>query len=593
MEKRLDTDEMEPHSEMGATLGEISRQYLRVVQQLGTTLQNDDSEPMKASADLTPVFAEAASKNLFDFGKMAEINANAFQQFANMSADLWLRRMNVESSLDNGDSAGGDPRFRSSQWQENLWFSAMHQSYSIMSRYMRGFMSAPEGMDPNDARKLEFYTEQICDALAPTNYFWTNPDAMQEASKTNGKSIAQGLKNFADDLEFGSGVKMVDKSQFRLGENLATTPGKVIARNRLAELIQYEPVRSTVHATPIMIVPPWINKFYILDMKPANSFIGWLVNQGYSVFVISWINPDESYRDTGFDDYLESGPLWAAEQIRSATGSEQVNAIGYCIGGTLLATMLGYCAQKGISPIRSATFLTTMIDFSEPGDLGVFVDEQSVSELEKTMMNDGYLDGKCMASTFSMMRSNDLIWHFVANNYLMGKDPGAFDLLYWNSDSTRMPARMHSEYLRSMYLENRLCTPGALEVMGKPIDLSKVTVPCYFLSTHLDHIAPWKSTYAGARLLSGDVRFTLGESGHIAGVVNPPAKKKYGYWTSDGTLSESADEWLEQASNHKGSWWPDWKKWMRKFNGKKVEAAPAGSGALPAIEDAPGSYVKL
>ena len=580
-------------AEAVSTLSEMMRQYMRVVQLLGVTqMIGDDNAAV--NAELPALFASAATRNMLDPATVATVNTNAFKQVADTARDQWMQFACSKSETSPEGVAGErDPRFRSEHWHENPWFSALRQSYLIGSEYFRGVMKAPEDMDAEQARKLNFFTEQVCDALAPSNFFWTNPDAIGKAGETNGVSIVQGLKNMADDLEFGSGLKMVDKSAFELGLNIATTPGQVIAKNRLVELIHYAAAGEKVHATPIMIIPPWINKYYILDLKPKNSFVAWLVEQGYSVFMISWINPDESYRETGIDDYLGSGALWALEQIKAATGASKVNAIGYCLGGTLLAMLLGYCKGVDIDPIRSATFLTTMINFSDPGDLGVFVNEKSVSRLEEKMDQVGYLDGNLMASTFSMLRANDLIWHFVINNYLMGEAPGAFDLLYWNSDSTRMPAKMHSEYLRWMYLENRLSKPGGLQVMGQNLDLSEVTVPCLFLSTQQDHIAPWKSTYAGARLMAGDVRFMLGESGHIAGVINPPAKNKYGYWTFDGELPETAEEWLEVAANIKGSWWPEWKKWLRKYHGKKVPAQSAEAGDSAKLPPAPGNYVRM
>ncbi|MYD78960.1 MAG: alpha/beta fold hydrolase, partial [Gammaproteobacteria bacterium] len=334
---------------------------------------------------------------------------------------------------------------------------------------------------------------------------------------------------------------------------------------------------------------------YILDLSPKNSFISWLVGQGYTVFVISWVNPDESYREITFDDYLKDGPLWAMDVIQSITSQNKINAIGYCLGGTLLATLLGYLAsqsEKSVD-IAAATFFTTMIDFGEPGDLGVFVDEESVSQLETKMATNGYLDGKSMASTFNMMRSNDLIWHFVINNYLLGKPPAQFDLLYWNSDSTRLPAAMHSYYLRKMYLENKLAQPEGISVLNTPIDLSKVRLPTTFVSTELDHIAPWRSTYSGAKLFSGKVQFILGQSGHIAGIINPPSKNKYGYWISTKELPVSADEWLESATSNAGSWWPKWEKWIKRYSGKRVPAREPGSDLYTPLADAPGTYVNL
>ncbi len=572
------------------TAGEMLVQYSRVMQQLGKN--QPDAHSSDTPMELAGLFASAISSNLANTEKMIKLNEQTQKQFIELANYMW-KKAQGDDLISPMQPDGDDTRFRSDTWQNSPWFNATMQSYLLGAQYFQQLTEPPKHFDSKQAHKLKFFSEQLTDAMSPTNYFWTNPDAIEQAVKTSGNSIVEGMKNFADDLEAGNGVSMVDKSAFELGENIATTPGKVIARSPLAELIQYAPAKDKVYANPIMIIPPWINKYYILDLKPNNSFICWLVDQGYSVFVISWINPDESYRDTSFDDYLKFGPLWAMEQIKSVSNSAQINAIGYCLGGTLLATLLSYLAHHNDESIRSATFLTTMIDFSEPGDLGVFVDEKSVTQLEQMMHKTGYLDGSFMASTFSLMRAKDLVWFFVINNYLLGNKPGEFDLLYWNSDSTRMPARMHSEYLRWMYLENRLCTPGALTVLDTPIDLSKVTVPCYFLSTEMDHIAPWKSTYSGTQNFSGKVRFTLGESGHIAGVINPPEKKKYGFWSCGDSLPESPDEWLEQATNYKGSWWLDWQKWIRRHHGKKVEAQWLKVGLLKPLAEAPGTYVKM
>ena len=431
--------------------------------------------------------------------------------------------------------------------------------------------------------------------MAPTNLPGFNPQVIDATRESKGENLINGMRNLADDLEAGCGVKMVERDAFELGRNIATTPGKVVARNRMAELIQYSPSTDEVHTIPIMIVPPWINKYYILDLSARNSFIGWLVGQGFTVFVISWVNPDESYRDVSFDDYLQDGPLWAMDVIHAITEQNRINAIGYCLGGTLLATLLGYLAnqQEREVQISSATFFTTMIDFTEPGDLGVFVDEDGVAELEQQMESDGYLDGKSMASTFSMMRSNDLIWHFVINNYLLGKSPGQFDLLYWNSDSTRLPARMHSYYLRSMYLDNLLAQPDGIQVLGTPIDLTKVAIPTIFVSTELDHIAPWQSTYSGARIFAKQARFILGQSGHIAGIINPPTRTKYGYWTRTRGMPISPDKWLESATYTEGSWWPEWEKWIKRFSGKRIEALEPGGKSYPPLAQAPGTYVNL
>jgi polyhydroxyalkanoate synthase len=384
---------------------------------------------------------------------------------------------------------------------------------------------------------------------------------------------------------------MTDAKAFELGVNIATTPGKVVFQNDLMQLIQYEPATKKQWKRPLLIIPPWINKYYILDLREKNSFIRWAVNEGMTVFVVSWVNPDERLAHKDFEDYLVEGPLAALDAMEKVTGEPDANVIGYCLGGTLLAATLGWLAAKKQKRIASATFMTALIDFSAPGELEVFIDEEQVGALEKKMKERGYLEGSEMANTFNLLRANDLIWSFVINNYLLGRDPFPFDLLHWNCDSTRMPAKMHSYYLRNMYMNNRLREPGGLTLAGVPIDLSKVTTPTYFVSAIEDHIAPWKATYAGPRLVKGKSRFVLSGSGHIAGMINPPAANKYGYWTSD-KLPKSADEWLEGAAAHEGSWWTDWRAWITAHTGREVPARVPGKGRLPVIEAAPGSYAR-
>ncbi|MCX7136170.1 MAG: alpha/beta fold hydrolase, partial [Proteobacteria bacterium] len=387
-------------------------------------------------------------------------------------------------------------------------------------------------------------------------------------------------------------VKITDPDAFKVGGNLAVTAGKVVYQNELMQLIQYALLTNEVYRRPLLILPPWINKYYILDMREKNSLVRWATEQGHTVFIVSWVNPDATYAQKTFDDYLINGPLAALDAIEKATGEREVNAIGFCLGGTLLAAALGYMAAKKDDRITSAMFFASMIDFADPGELEVFIDEQQVANLEKKMLERGYLEGSEMAITFNMLRANDLIWSFVVNNYLLGKDPFPFDLLYWNSDSTRMPAAMHSFYLRNMYIRNLLRQPGGITLNKVPIDLTKVKVPLYFASTIEDHIAPWKSTYAGAKLFSSKVRFVLGGSGHIAGIVNPPAANKYGYWTNE-KLVATPQAWLDAAKQHGGSWWTDWAQWAEGHAGEKVPARVPGKGKLKALEDAPGSYVKL
>jgi polyhydroxyalkanoate synthase len=423
---------------------------------------------------------------------------------------------------------------------------------------------------------------------------------LKRTVESKGENLVKGMTHLVEDLERGHGrlaLKMTDAAAFRLGETIAVTPGKVVFQNELMQLIQYAPSTPDVYKRPLLIVPPWINKFYILDLKPKNSFIKYVVDQGHTLFVISWVNPDASFAHKTFADYMRQGPLAALDAVREATGERDINLIGYCIGGTLTAATLAWMAaqrEKGRGKsnfasgrVASVTFLTSLLDFAEVGEVSVFIDEEQLALLEEHMARTGYLEGHHMADAFNLLRENDLIWSFVVNNYLMGREPMPFDILHWNSDSTRMPAAMHGEYLRRMYLENKLREPGGIELAGVPIDLGRIKQPAYFLSTREDHIAPWRSTYAGARLLGGPVRFVLGASGHVAGVVNPPAAKKYGHWSGEG-LPASPDAWLVAATQHPGSWWEDWARWIAPFGGKRVPPrTPVGT------EDAPGSYVKV
>jgi polyhydroxyalkanoate synthase len=424
----------------------------------------------------------------------------------------------------------------------------------------------------------------------------TNPQVLRETLKTGGQNLIRGLNNLLADLEKGGGqlrVSMTDESAFQLGRNVATTPGKVVHQTPLMQLIQYEPTTPQVHKRPLVIIPPWINKYYILDLREKNSFIRWAVAQGHTVFVLSWVNPDASLAQKGFDDYMREGALAAFDAVEKATGEREMNVIGYCLGGTLLGATLGYLSNTKQNRVASATFFVSLLDFSEPGELGVFIDEQQVANLEKKMNQRGYLEGSEMAGTFNLLRANDLVWSFVVNNYLLGKDPFPFDLLYWNADSTRMPARMHSFYLRNMYIKNLLAQPGGIELDGVPIDLGAVRTPAYFISTVEDHIAPWQTTYKGATYLGsaarGAVRFVLGGSGHIAGIVNPPAAKKYHYWVND-ELPATPDAWFAGASKIPGSWWEDWQAWIERLNGGAKVPARAPQNVL---EDAPGSYAML
>jgi polyhydroxyalkanoate synthase len=492
------------------------------------------------------------------------------------------------------DAASEDRRFRDKAWSDNALFDFIKQSYLLTARCVQGAVKNIAGLDERTARKVDFYTRQFVDAIAPSNFVMTNPEVLRATIESRGENLFNGLKNLLDDLERGKGrlaISMTDMTAFKIGENVATTRGKVIYQNELIQLLQYAPTTETVKRRPLLIIPPWINKFYILDLRPRNSFIRWAVEQGHTVFVISWVNPDERLAEKGFEDYMRQGPLAALDAMEQATGEREANVIGYCLGGTLLASTLAYMTAKRDRRVKSATYFVTMVDFAEAGELSVFIDEEQLHALEERMGKKGYLEARDMHTTFNMLRANDLIWSFVVNNYLLGKSPFPFDLLYWNADSTRMPAAMHSFYLRKMYQENLLVQPGGITLGGVPIDLGKIKTPAFLLSTREDHIAPWRSTYAATQIYPGPVKFVLSASGHIAGVVNPPGSK-YGHWENEDN-PPSADEWLAGATQYPSSWWPIWEQWVAKYAGGEVSARQPGDGKLKPIEDAPGSYVKV
>ena len=526
--------------------------------------------------------------------KVIETNMAFWQKSLELSQKAMMSFFNGQPTDPVIKEPKSDRRFSHEDWANKPIFDVIKQSYLLASDWTRQLLANADGMDERTAERVKFFTERALDAMSPTNFALTNPAVIEKIRATNGANLVHGLKNMLEDLEAGKGqlrIRMTDASAFKLGENIAATPGKVVFQNRMFQLIQYTPSTEKVLKRPLLIVPPWINKFYIMDLQPKNSLLKWLVDQGHTVYVISWVNPDETYAETGFDDYIHAVRN-ALDAIEYETGEKEVNAIGYCIGGTLLTSTLAYSKAIGDTRIKSATFFTTMLDFTDPGELGLFIDEDQIKGLEDRMNEAGFLDGSIMAGTFNLLRANDLIWSFYVNNYLLGNDPRPFDLLYWNSDSTRMPAKMHSWYLRNMYLNNQLCQPKALSVDGVPLDIGSIDVPACFISAIEDHIAPWKSTYSGARMFGGDVRFILGGSGHIAGIINPPAANKYGYRL--GTeLPENPDEWLAKAQSNAGSWWPEWDRWVRTLsNDEQVAARVPGQGNLAVIEDAPGTYVK-
>ena len=482
----------------------------------------------------------------------------------------------------------GDKRFSAPDWQQNPIFDALKQSYLLTATTLLKTASEIEGLDEHQQRKLMFYLRQFLDAISPTNVLFTNPQVIHETITSGGQNLVKGMEYLLRDLKAGK-IKMTDTTAFAPGRNLALTAGQVIYRNKLIELIQYVPTTEKVYAIPLLFIPPWINKYYVLDMQPQNSLIKFLVDSGFTVFVISWKNPDASLEETTFEDYLTLGPLSALDVVKELTDSQKVNMVGYCIGGTLLSMALPYLAAKRDGTAHSATFFVSLQDFSEVGDTSVFIDEPQITYIEGQMMERGYLDSRSMSTMFNMLRANDLIWSNVVNNYLLGKEPTAFDLLYWNADGTRMTRAAHSFYLRNTYLENNLIKPKKIMLKGVPIDLNQIRLDVYAVGTEQDHIVPWKSAWRISQLASGPVRFILGGSGHIAGIINPPSKGK-GYWTNEKPV-KTAEEWLESAEQHKGSWWADWLEWLRPRSSEQGAPPSMGSTAHPPIMPAPGTYV--
>ena len=581
--------------EFSKTMSDIAEQSQRLVSDFLSRQQMDS----QGNAQFDPLniggaFFEMTTRLMRDPSKLIQAQMSLWQDYMR----LWqatTHRMLGGDADSVVQPAGDDRRFKDPAWEEHELFDFIKQSYLLSARWMQNTVRDVDGLDDKTAQKVDFYTRQFVDAMAPSNFVMTNPEVLRTTVESGGENLVKGLQNLLADMEKGKGqlrIKMVDDQAFKMGENIAITPGKVVFQNELMQLIQYSPATEEVYKRPLLIIPPWINKFYILDLREKNSFVKWAVEQGFTVFMISWVNPDEKLAKKSFEDYMVEGPLAALEAIEHATGEKDPNVIGYCLGGTLLASTLAVMSEKNDDRINSATFFTTMTDFEEPGELGVFIDETQLSALEESMNKKGYLEGAEMATTFNMLRANDLIWSFVVNNYLLGKDPFPFDLLYWNSDSTRMPAAMHSFYLRKMYHENKLKERGGIELLGTPVDLTKIKTPVFMLSTREDHIAPWDSTYALTQMVSGPKKFVLAASGHIAGVVNHPAANKYCYWTNSRT-PKNPETWLKGATQKDGSWWPEWADWVGKKSGAKVPARIPGEGKLPAIEDAPGSYVKV
>ncbi len=552
--------------------------------------QDAMAEPM---VDIVKTFAKITEYWLSDPSRALEAQTRLFSSYM----DVWsssVKKMAGENVANEVEPARGDKRFKDDDWSEIAFYDFLKKAYLVTSRWAMELVTHTDGLDEPTRHKAEFYMRQIAEAMSPSNFAVTNPEVLRETIESSGENLVRGMKMLAEDIETGKGelkLRQSDASKFALGKNIALTPGKVIAQSDVAQIIQYAPTTEKVLKRPLLICPPWINKFYILDLNPEKSFIRWAVEQGHPVFVISWVNPDKRHARMGWEDYIKNGLQFGMDVVQSVTGSKKINTVGYCVGGTLLAAAIALLEREGDKRIASATLFTTQVDFTHAGDLKVFVDADQVAAIERSMEDKGYLDGTRMATAFNMLRSGDLIWPYVVNNYMRGKSPMPFDLLYWNSDSTRMSAANHSFYLRNCYLENNL-SQGKMMLGGAPISLGDVKVPIYNLATREDHIAPARSVFLGSRFFGGDVTFVMSGSGHIAGVVNPPAANKYQYWT--GAKPEGAfDDWVNAAEEHAGSWWPHWNQWIRDLHDKEVDAYEIGSKEYPPLEDAPGGFVKV
>jgi polyhydroxyalkanoate synthase len=592
----------EPNKSGSFEVEEFARNVARMMEEGGKALaaylkpreEGQVDDQYAEVTDVVKTLGQVADYWLRDPQRALQVQSNLGKAYL----DLWgqaVRRMAGEPAEPVVQPDPKDRRFADPEWSSNQFFDFVKQAYLLTVHWANRLVHDAEGLDPHVQRKADFYVRQITNAIAPSNFVMTNPELLRETLASKAENLVRGMHMLAEDIQAGHGnlkIRQSSAAMFEVGRNLAITPGKVVLENELMQLIQYAPATPNVLKRPLLIVPPWINKFYILDLTPEKSFIKWCVDQGLTVFLISWVNPDAKLATKGFEDYMRGGPLAALDVIEKITGERAVNAIGYCVGGTLLATTLAYMAARHDERIASATFFAAQVDFTHAGDLKVFVDEEQISAREREMSERGYLEGKKMATAFNLLRSNDLIWPYVINNYLKGKEPPPFDLLYWNSDATRLPAANHSFYLRNCYLENRL-SKGDMVIAGKKLKLKSVKIPIYNLATREDHIAPAQSVLLGSKFFGGPVRFVLAGSGHIAGVVNPPGKMKYQYWTGPKPSGADLERWLAKAKEHPGSWWPDWLEWIKAQDATEVPAREPGGGAVVPLENAPGSYVKV
>jgi polyhydroxyalkanoate synthase subunit PhaC len=580
---------------------EFSRNMLQLMEEGGRVLsglleRSNGNGPYSFASEITEatkLFSEVAQHWLADPGKASATQSALMRDYFQL-AGATAQRMAGTGALPVVTPEPGDNRFNDPEWSRNPYFDFWKQAYLITTRWLEQVLDETEGLEERTRQRAEFYLKQLASALSPSNFPMTNPVVLRETLSSNGRNLLDGMANFMRDLDKSGDVLSIsqtDVEAFEVGRNIATTPGKVIFQNDLVQLIQYAPTTDSVHATPLLIVPPWINKFYILDLGPQKSFIRYMVSKGFTVFVVSWVNPDERLKDKTFEEYMTEGLLAATDAVKRETGVEKVNVIGYCVGGTLLGTALAYLAARGEEPFASATFFAAQVDFTKAGDLMLFIDDTQLKALEEMMAERGFLDGSRMATVFNLLRPKDLIWPYIVNNYMLGKKPFPFDLLFWNQDSTRMTPANHKFYLREFYHENKLAR-GQMSIGGVKLDLSKVKVPIYELCAKEDHIAPAKSVFIGSRLFGGPVTYVVAGSGHIAGVINPPGEKvKYQYWTNDKRVA-TLEAWFESAKEHPGSWWPHYADWLARQSGAKVAARTPGA-RLGAIEDGPGSYVKV